>query len=139
MNTLLVGNQILWFGNQMDHLLINLNQIHEYGIPMYNDLFSQSQFGIDCNDDYILFNSTRMIVYFKIHVPTDWETHNLPIIMLTSEDWDLVNVDLVLDKAGNKQNVNNLVFGNWSAKTEYGGNEASQNGLSSQTMGKSQM
>jgi hypothetical protein len=26
------------------------------------------------------------------HVPTDWETHNLPIIMLTGEDWDPVHV-----------------------------------------------
>jgi hypothetical protein len=25
-------------------------------------------------------------------VVTDRETHNLPIIMLTGEDWDLVNV-----------------------------------------------
>jgi hypothetical protein len=33
-------------------------------------------------------------VYFETHVPADWETHNLPIIMLTGEDWDLVNVGL---------------------------------------------
>jgi hypothetical protein len=46
---LLVGDQMLSFGNQMDHLLINLNQICEYGIPMYNDPFSQSLFGIDCS------------------------------------------------------------------------------------------
>ncbi len=31
---LLVGGQMLWFRSQMDHLLINQNQIHEYGIPM---------------------------------------------------------------------------------------------------------
>ncbi len=60
----------------MDHSLINPNQIHEYGIPVYDNPFSQSQFGIDCNDDFIPF------------VLTDWETHNLPIIMVTGEDWD---------------------------------------------------
>jgi hypothetical protein len=32
------------------------------------------------------------IVYFETHVLTDLETHNLPIIMLTGEDWDPVNV-----------------------------------------------
>jgi hypothetical protein len=32
------------------------------------------------------------IVYFESRVPTDWEMHNLPILMLTGEDWDLVNV-----------------------------------------------
>jgi hypothetical protein len=31
-------------------------------------------------------------VYFESRVPTDWETRNLPIIMLTGEDWDPVNV-----------------------------------------------
>jgi hypothetical protein len=56
--------------------------------------FSQSQFGIDCNDDFIPFNTTGVIVYFKTCVPTDWETHNLPISMLTGEDWDPVNVGL---------------------------------------------
>jgi hypothetical protein len=31
-------------------------------------------------------------VYFESRVPTDWKTRNLPIIMLTGEDWDQVNV-----------------------------------------------
>jgi hypothetical protein len=76
----------------MDHSLINPNQIREYGIPVLNNPFSQSQFGIDCSDDFIPFNTTGTIVYFESRVPTDWETRNLPIIMLTGEDWDPVNV-----------------------------------------------
>jgi hypothetical protein len=83
---------MLWFGSQMDHSLINPNQICEYGIPVYDNPFSQSQFGIDCNGDFIPFNTTGTIVYFKSRVPTDWETRDLPIIMLTGEDWDPVNV-----------------------------------------------
>jgi hypothetical protein len=75
---LLVSDQMLWFGSQIDHSLIKPNQIHEYGISMYDNSFSQSQFGIDCTDDFIPFNTTGMIVYFETHVPTDWETHNLP-------------------------------------------------------------
>jgi hypothetical protein len=89
---LLVGDQMLWFRSQMDNSLINPNQICEYGIPVYDDPFSQSQFDIDCNDDFIPFNTMGTIVYFESCVPMDWETHNLPIIMLTGEDWDLVNV-----------------------------------------------
>jgi hypothetical protein len=38
------------------------------------------------------FNTMGTIVYFESHVPTDWETCNLPIIMLTGEDLDPVNV-----------------------------------------------
>jgi hypothetical protein len=78
----------------MDHSLINPNQIREYGIPVYDNPFSQSQFDIDCNDDFIPFNTTGTIVYFESCVPKDWETRNLPIIMLTGEDWDPVNIGL---------------------------------------------
>jgi hypothetical protein len=59
---------------------------------MYDNPFSQSQFGIECNDDFIPFNTMGTIVYFESRVPMDWEMHNLPIIMLTGEDWDPVNV-----------------------------------------------
>jgi hypothetical protein len=59
---------------------------------MYDSPFSQSQFGIDCSDDFIPFNTTGTIVYFESSVTTDWEMHNLPIIILTGEDWDPVNV-----------------------------------------------
>jgi hypothetical protein len=76
----------------MDHSLTHPNQICEYGVPTYDNPFSQLQFGIDCNDDFIPFNTTGTIVHFESHVLTDWETHNLPIIMLTGEDWDPVNV-----------------------------------------------
>jgi hypothetical protein len=65
---LLVGDQMLWFGSQMDHSLINPNQIREYGIPMCDNPFSQLQFGIDCNNDFIPFNATGTIVYFETHV-----------------------------------------------------------------------
>jgi hypothetical protein len=54
---------------------------------LYNNPFSQSQFGINCNHDFI-----PTIVYFESHVLMDWETCNLPIIMLTGKDWDPVNV-----------------------------------------------
>jgi hypothetical protein len=34
------------------------------------------------------------VYYFETQVLMDWETCNLPIIMLTGEDWDPVNVGL---------------------------------------------
>jgi len=91
---LLVGDQMLWFGSQMEHSLINPNQIREYGVPVYDDPYSNSHFGIDGNETFIPFNTTGTIVYFESRVPTDWEMRNLPIIMLTSEEWDPVNVGL---------------------------------------------
>lgn len=85
---------MLWFGSQMEHSLINPNQIREYGVPVYDDPYSNSHFGIDGNETFIPFNTTGTIVYFESRVPTDWEMQNLPIIMLTGEEWDPVNVGL---------------------------------------------
>jgi hypothetical protein len=50
----------------MDHSLINPNQIRESGIPVYDNPFSQSQFGINCNDDFIPFNTMGAIVYLSL-------------------------------------------------------------------------
>jgi hypothetical protein len=36
---LLVGDQMLWFSSEMDHSLINPNQIHEYGLQCTTTLF----------------------------------------------------------------------------------------------------
>ncbi len=91
---LLVSDQMLWFGTQVDHSLVNPNQICEYGLPVYDDPFSNLQFGIDGNETFIPFNTTGTIVHFDTCVPTDCETHNLPIILLTGEEWDPVNVGL---------------------------------------------
>jgi hypothetical protein len=84
----------------MDHSLINPNQICEYGLPVYDDPFSNSQLGpgIKGNKTFIPFHTMGTIVHFDTHVPMDWETCNLPIIMLTGEEWDPVNVRL-----GNRQ------------------------------------
>jgi hypothetical protein len=61
---------------------------------MSDNPFSNLQFGIDGNETFIPFNNMGTIAHFDNHVPTDWETCNLPIIILTGEEWDLVNVGL---------------------------------------------
>jgi hypothetical protein len=104
---------MLWFGSQMDHSLINPNQIHEYGIPVYDNPFSQSQFCINCNDDFIPFNTMGTIVYFKTCVPTDWETRNLPINMLSGEDWDPMNVGLGNGQSSEQAEMQTI----WSLET----------------------
>jgi hypothetical protein len=78
----------------MNHSLINPNQICEYGTPVYDDPFNVRQFGIDDNAIFIPFDTTGTIVYFESRVPTDWEARNLPILLLTGEQWDPVCVEL---------------------------------------------
>jgi len=92
---LLVGEQMLWFGDSLPHSLINPNQIREYGINVCDDPFSPNdRFGIDGEDYFLPFDTTGTIVYFETRAPTDWELRNLPVILITGEKWDPTSVDL---------------------------------------------
>jgi hypothetical protein len=47
---LLVGDQMLWFGTQLPHSLINPNQIRAYGLDVNDDPFDTTRdFGITAN------------------------------------------------------------------------------------------
>ena len=42
---ILVINEVLYYGNKMDHSLINVNQIRAYGIPLWDNAYNQSRNG----------------------------------------------------------------------------------------------
>ena len=50
---LLVGNEMLWFGNTLADSLINTNQLREYGLLVKDDPFNANEFGIDADEDFI--------------------------------------------------------------------------------------
>ena len=50
----------------MGHSLINPNQIREYGVPVYDNLYNKNQFGIEDHEAFIPFNTKGIIVYFKL-------------------------------------------------------------------------
>jgi hypothetical protein len=86
---LLVGDQMLWFGTLLPNSLINPNQMRAYGLKVYDDPFDISRpFGIDSDRAFIPFDTTGTVVHFKSRVLTEWEKAHLPIILLTSEDWN---------------------------------------------------
>ena len=86
---LLVGDQMLWFGETLGHSLINPNQIHANGIPVYDDPFDHSNaFGVASDTVFIPFDTTGTIVHFKSRVPNDWEAKHLPVILHTGETWN---------------------------------------------------
>lgn len=86
---LLVGDQMLWFGADLPHLLINRNQIQAYGIDVNDNPFDHTdKHGMDCGDAFVPFKMTGTIVHFDTHVPTDWELRHLPVIILTDQDWN---------------------------------------------------
>ena len=89
---LLVADQMLWFGTALQHSLINPNQIREYGIKVYDDPFKRT-FGIDSEESpFIPFDTTGTIVYFESRAPTSWEMQNLPVVLLTGDEWNPTDV-----------------------------------------------
>ena len=91
---LLVGDEILWFGNTLADLLINPNQLRECGLLVKYNPFNTNEFGIDADEDFIQFDKKGTILYFNYRVPTDWETTHLPVIPLTADTWDPKTVNL---------------------------------------------
>ena len=59
-----------------------------------DDPFNAKEFGINADEDFIQFNTTGTIVYFNSRVPTDWETTNLTVVLLTADTWDPKTVNL---------------------------------------------
>ena len=51
-------NRALYFGEILDHSLINTNQIRHYGIPVSDNPYNSGQdFGIDHEDQFINFKT----------------------------------------------------------------------------------
>ena len=91
---LLVGDQMLWFGSSLEHSLINPNQLREHGLDVNDNPFEPHLFGINSEDVFVPFDATGTVVYFDSRTPTQWETNHLPVVLLTSETWDPVSVQL---------------------------------------------
>ena len=88
---ILIINEGLFFGSQLDHSLINPNQSRHYGIPVSDNPYdSDKQLGIDHEDVFIPFGTSGSMVYFDSCVPSDEELEILPHVILTDGDseWD---------------------------------------------------
>lgn len=93
---ILIVHQALYFGTQLDHSLINPNQIRITGIPVCDDPFDRYRnLGIDLGDFHIPFQTEGNTIYFDSRVPTTEELENCQFISLTDdEDWDPTSVNL---------------------------------------------
>lgn len=93
---ILIINQALYFGAQLDHSLINVNQIRVTGLSVCDDPYDRyRQLGIDTMDVHIPFELEGNTVYFSSRVPSQYELENSPYIILTEDtEWDPKTVDL---------------------------------------------
>ena len=74
---ILVINEGLYYGNKMDHSLINPNQIRAYGIPLWDNTYYQSRNGelsIELDEDVKVQMKTQGTkILFESRAPTKQE------------------------------------------------------------------
>ncbi len=90
---ILIMHETLFFGNDLDHSLINPNQIRANGFQVYDNPYEMDpsrQMGVAINDtDRIPFQFAGTTIFFNTRYPTDLEMDTLPHVVLTSEaPWD---------------------------------------------------
>ena len=95
---LLVGEEMLCFGTALENPLINPNQIHAYGLSINDNPFNENEIDIDAEELFIPFDTTGTVVHFESHVPTEWETIHLPVILIMADSWDPTTVDMSAGK-----------------------------------------
>ena len=90
---ILIMHEVLFFGNDLDHSLINPNQIRHNGFQLFDNPYETDpirQMGIVINEnDRIPFQSQGTTIYFNSRFPTDLEMETYPHVVLTCEaPWD---------------------------------------------------
>jgi len=96
---LLILNEALWFGSQLDHSLINPNQFRSYGVPLWDNPFDDSKtLGMELTHDIrIPFVTRGTKILFSTRVPTTHELQNPNILrfeVTSPHDWDPATVSL---------------------------------------------
>ena len=102
---LLLADQMLWFGERLDHSLLNPNQIREFGIRVCDDPFGHESIGIKTEKVDIPFAKDGSVIYFESRVPTNEELHCLPTIELHSSNWDPGNPSLLAEASQMQQRI----------------------------------
>jgi hypothetical protein len=86
---LLIADQVLYFGDSMDHTLINPHQIRSHGYSLCDDPWDPNRtLGLDTEHFFIPFFTTGSTVHFASAFPSRWDLDNLPAIQLTAPHWD---------------------------------------------------
>ena len=96
---LLVFHEALWYGEKLDHSLINPNQIRSYGIPFWDNPFDTTRtLGMELSPNVsIPFETRGTKILFTSRVPTTHELrdpHILRFEVTSPHDWNPQTVSL---------------------------------------------
>jgi hypothetical protein len=93
---LVIGNEMLYFGEKMDRSLINPNQIRMNGIRV-DESPTEEVFGISAKGLFIPFESKGTTVYWDSRAPTFDKIDDLDIphlVITADEPWDPQAIDM---------------------------------------------
>ena len=89
---ILVINEGLYYGNKMDHSLINPNQIRDYGIPLWDNAYDKTRNGelsIDLETVKVRMGTQGTKILFESRASTREELQECNKIQLTSKkEWN---------------------------------------------------
>ena len=88
---ILVFREALWMGEQMNHSLVNPNQMRHYGITVQDNPFSSTQMHLQTEDaEFVLpLHSDGTTLFWDSRTPTDKELHECRHVELTSSaEWN---------------------------------------------------
>jgi hypothetical protein len=85
--TILILNKAIWMEDQMEHTLINPNQLLAYGITMQDNPFDPAPIFISNEDNKFTLplNSKGTVLGVATRTPTGQELQTCPHVVLSSE------------------------------------------------------
>ena len=95
---ILVFHESLYYGDKLDHTLINPNQVRSYGIPFWDNPYNTTRaLSIDVNEDFnIPLRTIGTKVTFSTRVPTADELEKCEHIHVTSaRPWNPAEVQMI--------------------------------------------
>ena len=104
---ILVVDKDLYYGNKLDHSLINPNQVRAYGINFWDNTFDRQRgLTIALSDEVkIQMQTMGTKILYKTRVPTELEMRTCHYITMTSpQAWDQSQVNLSETRREKKQN-----------------------------------
>ena len=80
-------------GDQLDHTLVNPNQLRAYGVSVQDNAFDTKPLSITTDDASVKLYSEEMIICGDTRTPTETKLGRLRRLILTSpHDWDPHNI-----------------------------------------------
>ena len=94
---ILVVNEALWYGNRLDHSLLNPNQLRHYGCVVHDNPYDyENPMSIAYGPNILLDLTTKgTLIYGKSRTPTQYELEHCPHHIITSDNlWNPHTVNL---------------------------------------------